>query len=91
MKNHMLRHPENENGVVEYDPRFDEYSVAIPGLESGGQCIYFCPWCGVKLPPSARDQWFDELETMGLDPLEDEIPVEYQNGTWRERRGPSAE
>ncbi len=76
----MDRHPQNDWQSIRYDSRFDEYWVPAGGAR---QCLFFCPWCGEKLPPSQRDRWFDELEARGLDPLTDPIPDAYLDGTWR--------
>jgi hypothetical protein len=61
---------------------FDEYSIETPGGASR-QLIYFCPWCGERLPPSKRDQWFDQLEAQGFDPLNDQVPEPYKTAAWR--------
>ncbi|MEM7780234.1 MAG: hypothetical protein AAF697_07595 [Pseudomonadota bacterium] len=60
--------------------RFDIYWVPAG---SAKQQLFYCPWCGEKLPPSQRDRWFDELEAMGIDPNVDPIPSAYQSGEWR--------
>ena len=77
---HMDRHPQNDWQSVRYDRRFDEYWVTAGGAR---QCLFYCPWCGEKLPPSQRDRWFDELEALGLDPLADAVPEAYCDGSWR--------
>lgn len=82
---HVSTHPENEKVVVEYNEVFDEYSVETPGGASR-QLIYFCPWCGERLPPSRRGRWFDELEAQGLDPLNDPVPEPYKTAAWRLRQ-----
>ena len=66
-RGHMDLHPQNDWGSVQYDVRFDEYWV-----KAGG-----------KLPPSRRDDWFDQLEAAGVDPSNDPIPPAYQSGAWR--------
>lgn len=50
--------------------------------------LFYCPWCGDKLPPSQRDRWFDELEARGIDPNVDPIPPEFQSGEWRGTTAP---
>jgi hypothetical protein len=82
---HVSEHPENEKIVVEYNEVFDEHTVEVPGGASR-QLIYFCPWCGERLPPSKRDQWFNELEAQGLDPLKDPVPEPYKTAAWRLRQ-----
>lgn len=76
----MDRHPQNDWGAVEYDIRFDAYWVETGGLR---QDLFFCPWCGDRLPPSQQDRWFDELEAMDLDPFSDPVPEPYRTGAWR--------
>lgn len=65
--------------LIEYYPKFDEYAL-IKGQVSA--TIHFCPWCGVKLPPSQRDRWFDELEALGVEPWSDDVPEPYKSGAW---------
>lgn len=77
---HMDQHPQNDWSAVSYDPRFDEYSIP-----SGGalQLLFYCPFCGDRLPESKRDQWFEQLEAHGVaDPWQDELPAEYQSDVW---------
>lgn len=77
---HMDRHRQNDWQSIRYDARFDEYWIPAGGAR---QCLFFCPWCGGKLPESQRDRWFDALEAKGIDPLADEVPEEYRSGAWR--------
>ena len=83
---HMDRHPQNDWQSVRYDARFDEYWLPAGGAR---QCLFHCPWCGEKLPPSQRDRWFDELEALGLDPDADPLPEAYRDGSWRGAAPPS--
>lgn len=74
------------NGLVRYDERYDEYSIIVrPGEVEVLQKIDYCPWSGDKLPEGRRNQWFDELEAQGIDPMTDPIPIEYQTDAWRTR------
>ena len=75
----MDRHPQNDWGSVNYDARFDIYWVQAGGAK---QQLFYCPWCGEKLPPEQRDRWFDELEAKGIAP-ERGIPPPYDTGAWR--------
>lgn len=86
-RNHMNQHPQNDWGSIQYDVRFDEYW--LPAGEAR-QCLFYCPWCGEKLPPSKSDQWFDALEALGIDPLNDEVPDLYRSGAWREHARPNS-
>jgi hypothetical protein len=87
-KNHMDKHGEYCSRLINYRSDFDEYSIPdyahYPGDASAPkQLIYFCPWCGERLPESSRDKWYDELEALGLDPNVDEIPQKYKTDEWR--------
>jgi len=44
--------------------------------------LAFCIWCGEKLPESRRDKWFDKLEEQGIDPWENEIPIDFLSSAW---------
>jgi hypothetical protein len=78
--NHMKIHPENKNDIVKYSNIWNEYNIDIN--ENIQQQIYYCPWCGEKLPISQRERWFDNLESMGIDPMNGNIPEEFQDETW---------
>jgi hypothetical protein len=68
--------------LVSYLPEFDEFGLII---HDGGQscsAISFCPWCGSKLPESKRDRWFEELESLGLDPDDPQLPEKYRTDAW---------
>jgi hypothetical protein len=79
-RGHMQRHRQNDWASVGYDARFDDYWVQAGGAR---QALFYCPWCGEKLPPSQRDRWFDELKARGIDPNVDPIPAEFRSGEWR--------
>lgn len=73
---------EKDDVPVTFSPKFRE--VGLSGLDGGNSVLLlnFCPWSRDKLPDSLRDQWFDELESRGIDPHEDPIPPEYQTDEW---------
>jgi hypothetical protein len=62
---------------------FDEYGIPI---RDGGTSYYsltFCPWCGIKLPESKRELWYQRMSEMGIDPDDEEkIPEAYQSSQW---------
>jgi hypothetical protein len=71
--------------LVAYSLVFDEYGIVV---HDGGKSyvrIDFCPWCGTRLPESKRDQWFEALEAMGIDPLSDAVPPAYRSDEWRKK------
>lgn len=68
-------------GVV-YVPKFREYGIRVLDGGTSFIVIQFCPWCGVLLPGSLRDEWFDELERRGLSPYGVDIPEEFVSDRW---------
>jgi hypothetical protein len=76
----MDAHPQNDWETVRYDSRFDVYWVEAGAAK---QALFFCPWCGERLPPSQRDRWFDQLEALGIEPATGHIPEHFQSSAWR--------
>ena len=74
---------ECSKAAIIYSPKFDEYHIGPRGGTGDDILITMCPWCGVKLPESKRDLWFEKLEQMGIDPTQDDIPEEFGSGAWR--------
>lgn len=73
--------------IISYDLKFDEYSIIIHDSGESTIDIGYCPWCGTKLPNPKRDLWFDELEKLGYDdPVEQDIPVEFNSDIWYKKR-----
>ena len=60
----------------------------LRGLPGGSSVINirFCPWCGSRLPDSRRDEWFDRVEELGVDPWGYDVPEEYMSDAWYEHR-----
>ena len=76
---------QDTNKLIYHSEKFDEYGLI---MHDGGQSyilIDHCPFCGKRLPESKRDQWFDELEELGLDDLMSDIkniPEKYKTEKW---------
>ena len=52
-----------ETGLVS-STNYQEFGIRV---EDGGDSfiqLNFCPWCGNKLPPSRREEYFKQLELM---------------------------
>lgn len=78
-------HPDLDDcadAIIRYNPKFDEYGIPIKDGGMSRSTLSFCPYCGVKLPESKRDEWFDRLEAMGVDPWEDDVPEAFKSDTW---------
>jgi hypothetical protein len=66
-----------------YSQKIREYGINILDGGTSIQCIYYCPWCGIKLPESLRDEWFETLDNMGFDdPRDQDIPKDYKSDAW---------
>jgi hypothetical protein len=83
---------EGDDILVEFNPRMREWGVPIPDYFGGGTVVFeHCPWCGVRLPESLRDRYFEELWALsesGEDvPEWDTRPPEYHTSAWWRRRG----
>ncbi|MGL4555190.1 MAG: DUF6980 family protein [Gemmataceae bacterium] len=74
------------NCLIHYSPDIREYGLFDHDRCSAGTTavlgIYFCPWCGTRLPESLRDRWFVELEALGIDPNGDEVPDRFRSSEW---------
>lgn len=64
-----------------YVPKFREYGIRY-NTASSFQLLHYCPWCGVKLPISLRDRYFDELDALGMDPDDPNLPERYKSDAW---------
>ena len=68
---------------VQFIPKFREYGISI--LDGGSSYLQIsnCPWCGKTFPKSLRGEWFDSLESKGIDPLDSKtIPATYRDERW---------
>jgi hypothetical protein len=63
-----------------YLPRFREFGLAVDADVI--QTIEHCPWCGVRLPDSLRDRYFERLEQLGLGPESSELPLDLRSDAW---------
>lgn len=77
---------------LKYYPIIREYAMPLKG-SSAIQCIFYCPWCGKKLPKDLRDEFFDILENEhNVEPELDiqndpHIPEEFKSDEWWKKRG----
>lgn len=77
---------------LEYYPICREYGLILqdsPAID----ILYYCPWCGEKLPESLRDQYFETLKkeydvVPELNVQDDpNIPQEFKSDEWWKKRG----
>jgi hypothetical protein len=72
------------DSLVVYNEVFDEYGLIVHDGGPSYVLIDFCPWCGMRLPESQRDRWFDETEAKGF--TDENMPPDYKTGAWRHGR-----
>jgi hypothetical protein len=76
---------------INYSPKYREYSISTISKHVM-RLISNCPWCGIKLLRSVRNEWFDILEKEYQldDPwnVEQEklIPKEFKTDEWWKKR-----
>ncbi|MCB9985165.1 MAG: hypothetical protein H6864_05695 [Micavibrio sp.] len=74
--------------AIVYSAKLRRYGLDYrPRFGGGIQVINFCPWCGVRLPKELCDEWFDELEKLGIDDPDDGVPEEFTSELWWRKRG----
>jgi hypothetical protein len=84
-----------DKGVeLEYESQFRAYYLKLQQDEDNctAQEIWYCPWCGTKLPKDLDGIWFKVLkEEYGItDPIvkdKDRIPPEFKTDEWWKKRG----
>jgi hypothetical protein len=77
--------------VVRYNPKFREYGLPIHDGGTASLLIEFCPFCGVVLPASLRDSWFDALDDLGLESGDEGVPADMLTAEWWSKHGPGSE
>lgn len=84
------QHPDRfdcPDALIHYSPQFREYGLIIHDGGESWMAIDYCPWCGARLPPSLRDEWFDRLERLGLEPDSPFVPAAMCSDEWWRGRG----
>ena len=71
--------------ALAYIPKFREWGVPIPDGGSSYLVLTYCPWCGVRLPSSLRDEWFTQLSAIGVGQPFDNVPEEFTDDRWWRR------
>ncbi|MBA1157340.1 DUF6980 family protein [Microvirga mediterraneensis] len=80
----LLKHACDTEVPIIYDPSIREFGVSVL---DGGYCqmsFRFDPWSGKPLPTSLRDEWFEAIEALGIDPWndKDKTPARFNDETW---------
>jgi hypothetical protein len=72
------------DALVVYNEVMDEYGLVIHDGSPSYILIDCCPWCGTRLPASARDRWFDAVDALDL-PDGAAPPPEFLTAAWRSK------
>ena len=83
---------------IEYQPSSRLYLLHLKYIDDedygSAQQLWYCPWCGTKLPKELGDEWMDTLyNEYGLkSPCEgdedaDKVPEEFKSDKWWKKRG----
>jgi len=82
------------NNYIKHNSSFREFYLERSDTKSVITLIWFCPWCGTKLPKGLRNEWFDILEkeyNIEADIMErknrSDIPLEFKSDKWWKKRG----
>ena len=72
------------DALLVYNEVMDEYGLIIHDGTASYVLIDRCPWCGTRLPESARDRWFDAVDALDL---ADGVapPPAFLTGEWRQK------
>ncbi len=72
------------DALLVYNEVMNEYGIVIHDGTASYLLIDRCPWCGTRLPESARDRWFDAVDALnladGVSP-----PDRFLTSVWRQR------
>ena len=79
--NHTTGTKQCPDQVITYSSKFREHYISPVGCPT--YSIRFCPFCGTELPTSLRDEWFSELEALGIShPLFEVVPEPFKTSQW---------
>ena len=87
---HYLEYVLKDHKVASYDPVTRVYSIDL--LTGFHKELWYCPWCGTKMPENLDTIWQRTLrEEYGLkDPIfddADKVPPEFKTDEWWKKRG----
>ncbi|MCX4084549.1 hypothetical protein N7281_06955 [Rickettsia hoogstraalii] len=91
--NYFITTPQEEHELIRYHSEKREYRLLLHGYDYGlEQEMYYCPWCGSKLPKSLGDEWCEVIkQKFGLEEVFAEewekLPEEYKTDAWWKKRG----
>jgi hypothetical protein len=70
------------DSLLIYNDVMNEYGLIIHDGTTSYVLIDRCPWCGTRLPQSAREIWFDQIDALELD-VGVPPPQRFLSSAWR--------
>ena len=88
----MDAYASQKNSLLEYIPESRSYNFILYDHPHGThQTLWFCPWCGIKLPEELGEEWGRILkEEFNIEePFRawDRVPSEFKSDEWWKKRG----
>ena len=94
----MMKELLEENKVaIGYSKKFRSYYIDLKTSKNACQDIYYCPWCGNKLPKDLIDEYEKEVsKILGIDIEEvnlleitdnPAVSSEFKSDEWWKKRG----
>ncbi|MDR1528271.1 MAG: hypothetical protein LBS22_01640 [Puniceicoccales bacterium] len=71
--------------VILYTPKWRSYGLVIKGNPRNQYILFYCPFCGKKLPTDLVDEHFDAIRDDTGKPL-DPLPEEFKTDEWWKKR-----
>jgi len=84
---YMARALEDGDIPIKFSRAYREHTIRVLDGGYSGIVINYCPWCGFRFPCSLRHDWFDTLEGIGIDPVEQDVPEEFSDERWYQKLG----
>lgn len=72
----------NPDLPLDYNEKVRELTIRFLDDGLSGMQLAYCPFCGAALPTSLRDEWFDRLDELDMEPGDPAIPAPLQSGEW---------
>lgn len=78
---HMQKALQDTEHPLYYSSAYQEFGIQLSS-KFEYRVMSYCPWCNSRLPESRRDQWFEKLEEIGIDPWDHDIPIHFLSSAW---------
>jgi len=76
----MTDNLQDEDEILYFFKEFNEYLIPVHDGGSSGIVIRYCPWCGQRLPESAREKTFPKGKGLSKRKSQKEVPRRGRSG-----------